>query len=100
MPLLEVQAITKEFTGTVALREVSFDLNAGDVVGLIGENGAGKSTLIKILAGVHQADSGSVRWNGRETRFNNPHEAITAGIATIHQELAYFEKLTVAENLL
>jgi ABC-type sugar transport system ATPase subunit len=69
-------------------------------VGLIGENGAGKSTLIKILAGVYQPDSGEVNWLGARTRFEGPLDALRAGIATIHQELAYFEHLTVTENLM
>jgi rhamnose transport system ATP-binding protein len=98
--LLEVSGISKAFAGTRALSNVSFRLNAGEVTGLIGENGAGKSTLIKILAGVHQPDSGAILWQGTATQFRNPHAALTAGLATIHQELAYFEKLTVAENLL
>ena len=67
---------------------------------MIGENGAGKSTLIKILSGVYQADSGEIFWEGRAVRFTHPLQAIGTGISTIHQELAYFEKLTVAENLM
>jgi rhamnose transport system ATP-binding protein len=100
MPLLELKSVCKSFGGTPALREVSFQIEAGARVGLIGENGAGKSTLIKILSGVHQADSGEVLWGDKSVRFRHPLEAIAAGISTIHQELAYFEKLTVAENLL
>lgn len=100
MALLELNGITKEFTGTRALSEVSLQLERGEVVGLVGENGAGKSTLIKILAGVHQPTSGQIFWQGNGVRFRTPHAAIGEGIATIHQELAYFEKLTVAENLL
>lgn len=99
MALLELHGITKDFTGTRALSDVSFTLETGQVTGLIGENGAGKSTLIKILAGVHQPGHGKILWQGREARFPNPQAAIAAGVATIHQELAYFEKLTVAENL-
>jgi rhamnose transport system ATP-binding protein len=75
-------------------------MEAGELVGLIGENGAGKSTLIKILSGVHQADAGEIHWNGIATKFSGPLDALRAGIATIHQELAYFENLTVAENLM
>jgi rhamnose transport system ATP-binding protein len=100
MPLLQLKGVTKEFTGTRALADVSLELNTGEIVGLIGENGAGKSTLIKILAGVHRPDEGTILWQGRGIHFRNPHTAIAAGVATIHQELAYFEKLTVAENLL
>ncbi len=100
MPLLELKSVSKSFGGTPALRGVSFQIQAGERIGLIGENGAGKSTLIKILSGVHTEDSGGVSWEGRPVRFAHPLQAIALGISTIHQELAYFEKLTVAENLL
>lgn len=81
------------------MRGVSFDIAPGEVVGLIGENGAGKSTLIKILSGLLRPDSGEIWWAEGHHRPNNPHEALLSGIATIHQELAYCEHLTVAENL-
>jgi rhamnose transport system ATP-binding protein len=100
LPLLSLQSISKAFGGTPALREVSLTIEAGEALGLIGENGAGKSTLIKILSGVHQPDAGEILWNGEATKFSGPIAALRAGIATIHQELAYFENLTVAENLM
>jgi ABC-type sugar transport system ATPase subunit len=74
-------------------------LAPGEVLGLIGENGAGKSTLIRILSGVHAPDAGSIEWRGRDIWFRSPRDAMEAGIATIHQELAYCGHLTVAENL-
>jgi rhamnose transport system ATP-binding protein len=98
--LLALREIKKSFSGTPALRGVSLNLQPGEVAGLVGENGAGKSTLIKILAGVHQPDAGEILWQGASIRFSRPLEALRAGIATIHQELAYFENLTVAENLM
>lgn len=98
-PLLSVRRAAKSFGGATALRDVTFDIAPGEVVGLIGENGAGKSTLIKILSGVHRLDSGEILWQGARLQAKNPHEALLAGIATIHQELAYCEHLTVAENL-
>ena len=100
MPLLSLQSISKAFGGTPALREVSLTIEAGEALGLIGENGAGKSTLIKILSGVHQPDAGEILWNVEPTKFSGPIAALRAGIATIHQELADFENLTVAENLM
>lgn len=100
MSLLALSSIAKSFSGTPALRDISLALEPGELVGLIGENGAGKSTLIKILSGVHQPDSGEIRWHDQPTTFTGPLAALHAGIATIHQELAYFENLTVAENLM
>lgn len=99
-PLLALDAIEKAFGGVQALKPLSLQIAAGEIVGLIGENGAGKSTLIKILSGVFPPDAGTMTWQGEQVRFASPHDALAAGIATIHQELAYFGQLTVAENLL
>lgn len=82
-----------------ALKSISLELGHGEVLGLIGENGAGKSTLLKILSGLFSPDAGDVEWLGRTVVFENPGDALAAGIATIHQELAFFGHLTVAENL-
>ena len=98
--LLQLRGVGKSFGSTRAVKSLDLDIRAGEVVGLIGENGAGKSTLIKILSGVHAPDTGTISWNGSVVRFASPHEAMDAGIATIHQELAYCGHLTVAENLL
>src|ERR1043166_2085613 len=99
-PLLRLETISKKFGATTALKDITVAINAGEIIGLIGENGAGKSTLIKILSGVHQPDDGTIIWDGFPTRFRNPRQSLLAGIATIHQELANFERLTVSENLL
>jgi ABC-type sugar transport system ATPase subunit len=99
-PLLQLQDIEKSFSGVRALKPLSFEIAPGETVGLIGENGAGKSTLIKILSGVFAPDAGVILWQGKPCRFTSPHDALEAGIATIHQELAYCGHLTVAENLL
>lgn len=98
-PLLELRAVEKSFGGVRALKPLTWSLASADVVGLIGENGAGKSTLIKILCGVHSPDAGEILWRGKSVRLSSPHDAMMAGIATIHQELAYCGPLTVAENL-
>lgn len=98
--LLRLDGVAKSFGPIQALKPIRLELAAGEVLGLVGENGAGKSTLIKILSGVHAPDTGAITWQGKAVRFRSPHEAMDAGIATIHQELACFEPLTVAENLL
>ena len=97
--MLQLTAVEKSFPGVQALRPLDLELTAGRVLGVVGENGAGKSTLIKILSGVHPPDAGEIRWQGAPVRFRSPRDAFEAGIATIHQELAYFGKLSVAENL-
>lgn len=98
-PLLEFREITKRFPGIVALDRVSVTVAAGSCHGLVGENGAGKSTLGKILAGVHQPDGGEVRIGGQPVRLATPWQALQAGVGMVHQELAFCENLTVAENL-
>ena len=97
--ILELKNITKTFPGVVALNKVNFDLYEGEVHALLGENGAGKSTLIKIISGVYTPNSGKIYFNGRNSFFTSPTEAIEEGVATIHQELNLFEELTVAENI-
>jgi rhamnose transport system ATP-binding protein len=97
--VLALDGITKSFPGVQALKGVSFEIAPGEVHALLGENGAGKSTLIKIMSGVHEADSGTMRLDGRAIRLTGPHDARRAGIATIYQELLLFPELTVAENM-
>jgi len=99
-PLLKLNLVEKSFAGVPALKPINLEIKPGEVLGLIGENGAGKSTLIKLVSGVYPPDGGSIFWQGREVQFASPHDALAAGIATIHQELAYFSYLSVAENLL
>ncbi|MBI3415964.1 MAG: sugar ABC transporter ATP-binding protein [Verrucomicrobia bacterium] len=99
-PLLKLDGVGKLFGDFQALKPLHLELAAGEVLGLIGENGAGKSTLIKILSGVHAPDGGTILWHGLATKFASPIDALNAGIATIHQELAYFGRLSVAENML
>ena len=98
-PRIELAGISKRFGATQALDSVSIQLHPGTVHGLVGENGAGKSTLVKILAGVHQPDSGTILLNGQPTPIHGPAAARSLGIAVVHQEPRLFPDLTVAENV-
>ena len=97
--VLRLAGIVKTFPGVRALDGVELEVRAGEVHCLLGQNGAGKSTLIKVLAGVHRPDAGSMLWHGEEVSFASPHAATKAGIATIYQELDLVDDLTVAENV-
>jgi len=99
-PLVSLREITKSFSGVAALKDVSLELFPGDILGLIGENGAGKSTLINLLSGVHQPDQGELCWQGEAVSLSSPRMALDVGIATIHQELEGFPRLSVGENML
>ena len=100
-PLLQMQAITKDFPGVRALDNAFFEVCSGEIHALCGENGAGKSTLIKILGGVypHGTYSGNMRINDTGQQFQSVRDAERAGIAIIHQELALIPEMTVAENI-
>ncbi|MER7741688.1 sugar ABC transporter ATP-binding protein [Streptomyces sp. NPDC096538] len=98
-PLLTMSGITKSFPGVRALDGVDLDVQAGEVHCLLGQNGAGKSTLIKVLAGAHQPDTGTIRWRGDDVTLRSPIAAMRLGIATIYQELDLVEHLSVAENV-
>ncbi|MGW1323292.1 sugar ABC transporter ATP-binding protein [Streptomyces antibioticus] len=98
-PLLSMSGITKSFPGVRALDGVDLDVQAGEVHCLLGQNGAGKSTLIKVLAGAHLPDEGTVRWRGEPVAPRSPSAAMRLGIATIYQELDLVEHLSVAENV-
>ena len=100
-PLLQMQAITKDFPGVRALDNASFEVHVGEIHALCGENGAGKSTLIKILGGVypHGTYSGEMCINDTAQQFHGVRDAERAGIAIIHQELALIPEMTVAENI-
>ena len=91
--------VSKTFAATQALTDVSLDLRASEVHALVGENGAGKSTLVKILAGVHQPDTGLIRLDGEDVTIPGPAQARALGIAVVHQEPRLFPDLSVAENV-
>jgi ribose transport system ATP-binding protein len=98
-PLLQMHGIGKRFPGVVALDAVDFQINAGEVVALLGENGAGKSTLMKILGGVYQPDAGWVEVNGLPVAISSVNHSIRLGISFIHQELNVLDNLDVAANV-
>jgi ABC-type sugar transport system ATPase subunit len=97
---LLVEGASKEFLGVKALEDVSFHLDDGEILALVGENGAGKSTLIRILSGAHQPTAGSVHIDGEMVTDYSPTTAERLGVATVYQELSLFPELSVAENLL
>lgn len=96
---IQFRAITKTFGGVTALRDVTVNVGRGECHGLMGENGAGKSTLGKVLAGIHQPDRGEMLIDGHSHAFARPRDAMDAGVAMVHQELAFCPDLSAAENL-
>ena len=98
-PVLRARGLTKSFLGNVVLQSADIDLVPGEVHGLVGENGAGKSTLMKILAGVHSPDSGSIEINGETKHFHHPGQAQAAGVSTVFQEFNLLPDRTIAQNI-
>ena len=98
-PRLRMHSISKSFGAVRALYEVDFEVNAGEVVGLVGDNGAGKSTLIKVIAGVGPADEGEIFLEGKQVHIPNPQAANNLGIETVYQDLALCDNLDVVANL-
>lgn len=98
-PIMQAKNITKVYPGTTALKDVDFDVYPGKVNVLIGENGAGKSTLMKILAGIEQPTEGKIFLDGKEIHFSNTREAAEQGVGIVHQELAFFKDMNVADNM-
>jgi ABC-type sugar transport system ATPase subunit len=97
--VLEVDGITKRFGAVTALRDVSLDVHAGKVLGLIGDNGAGKSTLVGVMSGALRPDEGTIAVDGVERTFATPAEARAVGIETVFQNLALVPTLNIAENV-
>ena len=98
-PVLALNGVSKSFGAVAALRDVHLELRAGEAHGLVGENGAGKSTVVKVLAGVHPPDSGTVVLDGKPLALSGPADARAAGIAVIYQEPTLFPDLSIAENI-
>lgn len=97
--MIAVEGVSKSYGRNLVLNGIDLRVRRGETVAVIGENGAGKSTLAKLMSGVIRPDSGTIKVNGRVARLRSPRDAIRAGIGFIPQELAYFNDLTVAENI-
>jgi D-xylose transport system ATP-binding protein len=98
-PVLSIRGVSKRFGAVQALHDVDFEVHAGEVVALVGDNGAGKSTLVKIIAGIHQPDTGEFYFDGEPVELDSPREASELGIATVYQDLALCDNLDVVANL-
>ena len=98
--LLRARGLAKSFAGTTALAEVDLDLSAGEILGLVGANGAGKSTLVKIICGALAPDAGTLEVDGQGVRLRGVAEALAAGIAVAHQQVAIIRPLTGAQNIM
>jgi len=96
---LSLSGITKFFGGVRALHDVSFDLRAGEILGLVGDNGAGKSTLLKVLTGAHKPDRGEIYFDGTEIKIHDPRHSRELGIEMVYQHLALCRNLDVTSNL-
>lgn len=98
-PILRCENVSKRFGYIQALKDVSFELGKGEVLGLVGDNAAGKSTLLKILAGYYKPDSGEIYLDGTPVRFNSPLDARVAGIEMVYQQLFLAPNLSVVDNI-
>lgn len=97
-PIIQMKGIEKHFGSVIALAGVSVDVFAGECHCLLGDNGAGKSTFIKTMSGVHKPTAGEIIFEGKPLDFADPRDAITAGIATVHQHLAMIPLMSVSRN--
>src|SRR6476619_5525742 len=96
---LKVEKAAKRFGATHALRDASIELKGGEIHAIVGENGSGKSTLVKLLAGVHNPDSGEITLDGKPVSFSAPVDSIDSGIATVFQEVLTIDSRSVVENV-
>jgi ABC-type sugar transport system ATPase subunit len=97
--ILSIRGISKGFPGVQALRDISFNVEEGEIHAVLGENGAGKSTLMQIIAGALPADDGTLILNGEQIHFHNPADAQAKGVAIVYQELNLAPNLSIAENI-
>jgi len=100
MPLLEIRGLEKHFLGVTAVDRVDLDVEAGELVSLIGPNGSGKTTLFNCVTGYLAADAGAVRFRGRDVTNAPPHRVARLGIGRTFQQVSVFPRLTALENLL
>lgn len=100
MALLEVKGITKVFGGLVAVENVEFKVNQGEIVSIIGPNGAGKTTVFNMLTGVYKVNDGTIEFEGKEIQNKAPREIVKAGIARTFQNIRLFPTMRVIENVL
>jgi ABC-type sugar transport system ATPase subunit len=96
---LKLEHIGKSFGAVQALSDVSLEVQAGEVMALVGDNGAGKSTTIKTISGIQPADTGHMYWEGREVHLRSPKDAAALGIATMYQDLALADNLDIVQNM-
>jgi len=98
-PIIELRDISKSFGSVQALTDVDLEVHRGEVAALVGDNGAGKSTLIKIVAGIHGADSGQIFFEGQPVSISSPKDAARLGIEVVYQDLALCDNLDVVQNM-
>lgn len=97
--LLEIKNVSKHFGSITALNNISFNVHANEIIGLVGDNGAGKSTLVKILSGNFPPDSGKIFFKGKKVNFHSPSDARNNGIETVYQDLSICDNLDASSNL-
>ncbi len=97
-PIIRMSGIEKHFGSVIALAGVTVDFFPGECHCLLGDNGAGKSTFIKTMSGVHKPTKGTIEFEGQAMNFADPRDAITAGIATVYQDLAMIPLMSVSRN--
>lgn len=98
-PMLEMKGIAKSFGGLQAVMDVDLTLHANEILAIVGDNGSGKSTLIKVLTGVHKADTGQIFIQGQELRIANRRDSIDAGIGAVYQNLGLVDSLAAPANV-